>query len=449
MANSPEVPEGNKGGRASYAKQHPRISKEDLFAVMALWMEQCPLSTGNQAGAVFVGTNDRIVAMDCSRNGVHAAARVLINFPDKVKGCTVYMSRKPCSICVKLLVQAEVSRIRFLPFQPETSSDGSELENVKRTENLLTVCPVGSSVYVPNVPNPSSNQTDIGEYWIERLKEIPDCSSLDDSKVIEEASKSVKRLIEWMTKATGHLPDDTKFKSFKQYSRTGPGGRQRDAPDTENENWQNLALHMSRMAQIVSKRTDDPCCSGVGVILLMKNEVVSVGLNGYASKAKFGDFPRSNKQESSSQKYPYLIHAEQNALLLRNTRLIADKSTTAFISRRPCDDCMSLLVGAGVNNVVLPEKKCKPRKGFNLLRTMFDDPNFEAFGKKKAKIEKRKKESEKRKAKKEKGRSSIGDQFETFGHQSLIFSCIGDSLVTISGPASLVPPSNIIYQQFM
>ena len=476
--------------RGSHAKQNPRISKEDFFAITALWMERCPLSDSaeyepepesepgsasgslsltmsfpesveshgvsstdssetdfptapfgvNKAGAVFVGANDRIVAMDCSRNGVHAAARVLINFPDKVKGCNVYMSRKPCSFCVKLLVQAEVSRILFLPFQPELSPDPdcSDLDNAKRTESLLKVFPVAMSIHKPqvnkgmqamlasSVKRPDAKTFDHrpfkrhlldtywSEDWVEYLrcigsqlekpsgerepgrprekeakveKPIADpepiadifrCPGLDTS-FVEELNKSIHELMVWVAQATvARVPFKIKFKSFDKEEEGGEGegkgegegegeeeeetGQIEEVPNLHNPRWQKLARHMSRMALIAARRTDDPS-TGVGVILLRKNEVVSVGLNGYPSKANFGDFPRSKdpKTPSSLVKYPYLIHAEQNALLLRNTRDIKDESTTAFISRTPCDECTNLLLEAGVRNVVLPWKETKDK----------------------------------------------------------------------------------------
>ena len=458
----------------SYAKIHPRISKEDFFAIIALWMERFSATLGttvtatatatatatnppfgvNQAGAVFVDARDRIVAMDCTRAGnggkynIHAAARVLINFPDKVKGCTVYMSRKPCSFCVKLLVQAEVSRILFLPFQPELSPDPdcSDLDNAKRTESLLKVFPVAMSIHKPqvnkgmqamlasSVKRPDAKTFDHrpfkrhlldtywSEDWVEYLrcigsqlekpsgerepgrprekeakveKPIADpepiadifrCPGLDTS-FVEELNKSIHELMVWVAQATvARVPFKIKFKSFdkeeegEQGEGEGEGegeeeeeaGQIEEVPNLHNPRWQKLAGHMSRMALIAARRTDDPS-TGVGVILLRKNEVVSVGLNGYPSKANFGDFPRSKdpKTPSSLVKYPYLIHAEQNALLLRNTRDIKDESTTAFISRTPCDECTDLLLEAGVRNVVLPWKETKDKSKEGIKYTVF------------------------------------------------------------------------------
>ena len=463
-------------------KSNPRISKQDFFAISALWMELSPLrgdgesntsetskdherTTANLkapgtsqepdlicfeakfAGAVFVGPNDRIVAMDCTRNGVHAAARILINFPDKVKGCTVYMSRKPCSYCVKLLVQAEVKKILHLPFKPEAFPDPKcePLANAIQTENLLKVFPTGMSMHKPDVnktmeeslastvkrlnmkdyesesksfqkclmdtywskewvkylrgvasPSTVSDNADGTERKETAGKDIVRCPGLDGD-VVDNLDASIDNMMRWIALATVALipwdPDPKTARQryqFRQFTEklpssvssagtvddppgqdlapSGTNGEKVEIPenpDPKNPLWQDIALHLSRLALIAGRRTDDPC-TGVGAILLVKNQIVSVGLNGYPSKASYGDFPRRKdpKMPVTSQKYPYLIHAEQNALLLRNTREIRNQpSTTMFVTKTPCNECAGLLVEAGVHNVVLPWREKLKEKG--------------------------------------------------------------------------------------
>ena len=118
----------------SYSDCPPRIAKEDLFMVLALWMEyfpveseakdnedkKLPYSGHRKVGAVLVLPGaDILYAVDCTRDGVHAVARLLMNHHDIAKGCKVFVSRKPCSFCTKLLVQSKVERVYFPPFEPE------------------------------------------------------------------------------------------------------------------------------------------------------------------------------------------------------------------------------------------------------------------------------------------------------------------------------------------
>lgn len=49
----------------------------------------------------------RIIALGCSTEELHAVPKVLLRFPNALKGCEVYMSRMPCNYCAKLLVQGQ------------------------------------------------------------------------------------------------------------------------------------------------------------------------------------------------------------------------------------------------------------------------------------------------------------------------------------------------------
>lgn len=92
--------------------------------VIALWMGERQLQSEeddsyHKVGAVLVRPDEMIHTVDCSRNGVHGIARLMIKHYDVAKDCKVFVSRKPCSFCAKLLVQSQVKRVFYLPIKPE------------------------------------------------------------------------------------------------------------------------------------------------------------------------------------------------------------------------------------------------------------------------------------------------------------------------------------------
>ena len=101
-----------QGPNPNYTDRGPRISKDNLFMVLALWMEQFPVKDNDnqeadsyrKVGAVLVLPNDMLHAVDCSRDGVHGIARLLTKHYDVTKDCKIFGSRKSCSFCTKLLV---------------------------------------------------------------------------------------------------------------------------------------------------------------------------------------------------------------------------------------------------------------------------------------------------------------------------------------------------------
>ena len=81
----------------------------------------------NKVRAVLVLPNDIVCdAADCSRDGVHAVARLLMKHYDKASGSRMFMSRQPCPMCAKLLVQSKV--VLFLPFESEYYRSSEEID---------------------------------------------------------------------------------------------------------------------------------------------------------------------------------------------------------------------------------------------------------------------------------------------------------------------------------
>ena len=136
----------------SYADRDVRISKENLYMVLALHMEKFPVEREkeigdyNKVGAVLVLPNDMIYAVDCSRNGVHGVARLLMAHQDILQDCKVFVSRKPCSLCTKLLVQSKVKRVFYLPIEPEYGRVKDFDTETSRVDDLFKVSSIGQSV---------------------------------------------------------------------------------------------------------------------------------------------------------------------------------------------------------------------------------------------------------------------------------------------------------------
>lgn len=351
------------------------------------------MSRLNKIGVIMVDSRENIVAIDCSRDGVHGVTNVLVDFSDLAANCVIYTSRKPCSLCTKLMVQAGISRVCYLPFEPE-NPDEHDLDKV---EKLYRMSEIGQSIYVPNIqkivlvesevkrspyaPHKLSHVsvlfTLLNRYWSEQWKrritlklkwpEFNECR--------QQVDHSIHIMLEWIARVTyGDLPDSVNF--FECEGRNRPNGNGASSgctqdtipnhedtpiiPDPGNPRWQELARHMSRMANILAQRSNDPK-RGVGAVILQRNQIVSAGWNGYPPKANYGDFPRASHNDGPSltKKYAFSIHAEQTAILSRNTRDISEDSSTMFVSKTPCDECVPIILKAGIKNVVFPRDNKK------------------------------------------------------------------------------------------
>ena len=151
-----------------HAKSYSRLSKDNVYMILALLMEDFVDKNPEgfrKVGAVLALPNDFVCAVDCTRDDVHAVERLLIKHFDKAEGSIVFMSRKPCPVCAKLLVQTKVKRVLYLPFKPEyyispsqnpeetattaeQQTEDKNAENMQQVDNIFTASPIAQTKFV-------------------------------------------------------------------------------------------------------------------------------------------------------------------------------------------------------------------------------------------------------------------------------------------------------------
>jgi len=98
------------------------------------------------------------------------------------------------------------------------------------------------------------------------------------------------------------------------------------------------------IAKVVAQRSADPHTQ-VGAVLVKNNCVIGVGYNGEPKGFHF-DF-----DWNSSEKYPYVIHAEMNAVSNANRHGVDCNGADIYLTLSPCHDCIKLLIQHGIKNV--------------------------------------------------------------------------------------------------
>ena len=105
--------------------------------------------------------------------------------------------------------------------------------------------------------------------------------------------------------------------------------------------------YFAGLAKLTAKRSADPNTQ-VGAVVVNKNKrIIGLGYNGMPSGIE--GLPWSREAESiKDTKYPYVIHAEINALL--NTDSTARESEI-YVTLFPCSNCSKFIVQAGVKKI--------------------------------------------------------------------------------------------------
>lgn len=99
-------------------------------------------------------------------------------------------------------------------------------------------------------------------------------------------------------------------------------------------------------AYLASTRSHDSQTK-VGCVLVSDKKIISVGYNGFCSGVEDKSLP--NKRP---YKYPYMVHAEENAI---SNMLIRPSSAVAYITHIPCCGCAKLLWQNNVRKWCVPE----------------------------------------------------------------------------------------------
>lgn len=123
------------------------------------------------------------------------------------------------------------------------------------------------------------------------------------------------------------------------------------------------------VAQLSAMRSKDPTTQVGACIVNEKKRIVGIGYNGFPYGVEDDTFPWAKSDEWLDSKYPYVVHAEPNAIL--NATVSLD-NTTLYVTLFPCNECAKLIIQSGVKEVIYLEDKYFEKESFIASRRMFD-----------------------------------------------------------------------------
>jgi len=123
------------------------------------------------------------------------------------------------------------------------------------------------------------------------------------------------------------------------------------------------------VALLSAMRSKDPSTQVGACIVNDKFRIVGIGYNGFPYGVEDDAFPWENGDDFLNSKYPYVVHAEPNAIL--NSTVSLDNSTL-YVTLFPCNECAKLIIQSGIKEVVYLEDKYHDELAFIASRKMFD-----------------------------------------------------------------------------
>ena len=102
------------------------------------------------------------------------------------------------------------------------------------------------------------------------------------------------------------------------------------------------------IAMLAARRSKDPNTQVGACIVSQDDIIISTGYNGMPKGCSDDDFPWGRDGENA--KYPYVVHAELNAILNANGRSL--QGSRLYVALFPCNECAKAIIQSGVKEVV-------------------------------------------------------------------------------------------------
>ncbi|MBO5006124.1 MAG: dCMP deaminase family protein [Clostridia bacterium] len=104
------------------------------------------------------------------------------------------------------------------------------------------------------------------------------------------------------------------------------------------------------VALLAAMRSKDPSTQVGACIVDRENHILSTGYNGFPCGCSDDDFPWERDGKYSETKYPFVVHAELNAILNAHGKNL--NGTKIYISLFPCNECAKAIIQSGIKEIV-------------------------------------------------------------------------------------------------
>lgn len=123
------------------------------------------------------------------------------------------------------------------------------------------------------------------------------------------------------------------------------------------------------VALLSARRSKDPNTQVGACIVNPKNKIVGAGYNGLPAGCSDDEFPWDKEGEFLHTKYPYVCHAELNAIL--NNIGMDLHGCRIYTALFPCNECAKAIIQAGISEVIYLSDKYAGQDVFIASRNMF------------------------------------------------------------------------------
>lgn len=136
-------------------------------------------------------------------------------------------------------------------------------------------------------------------------------------------------------------------------------------------NWDEYFMGVALLA---AQRSKDPNTQ-VGACIVSgenscygSNVIISTGYNGFPIGCSDDEYPWEREGSSNETKYPFVVHAELNAILNAHGKSLL--GTKIYVALFPCNECAKAIIQSGIKEVIFLSDKYHESDGSKASRRM-------------------------------------------------------------------------------
>lgn len=141
----------------------------------------------------------------------------------------------------------------------------------------------------------------------------------------------------------------------------------------KREDYINWDEYFMAIAKLSSMRSKDPSTQVGACIVSNDNRILSIGYNGAPNGFDDDNFPWTREGENLNTKYPYVCHAELNAILNYRGSKKDLENSKIYVDLFPCNECAKIIIQSGIKEVIYLSDKYKNSENNIASRKMFDE----------------------------------------------------------------------------
>lgn len=124
------------------------------------------------------------------------------------------------------------------------------------------------------------------------------------------------------------------------------------------------------VALLSAQRSKDPSTQVGACVANSDNKIVGVGYNGFPWGCSDDILPWAREGSYLDTKYPYVCHAELNAVLNSTSQNL--KGCRIYVGLFPCNECTKVIIQSGITEIIYLSDKYSETDSVRASKVMLD-----------------------------------------------------------------------------